>query len=153
MIQCVNKQLQHFFLIQPFDIPERMIGLDVDFWMRSKLAQWGRDQQAITPQAYAEYLRCFRDPAAIHASCEDYRASASIDLLHDEEDFDRKVTCPLLALWGEKGFVGKKYDVLQTWRERAEKVQGHGLPCGHYLAEEAPQATFVALKNFFLEGC
>ena len=139
-----------FFLIQPFDIPERLIGSDVEFWVRSKLAQWGRDQQAITPQAFDEYLRCYRDPAAIHASCEDYRASAGIDLLHDEEDLRQKITSPLLVLWGEKGFVGKKYNVIQTWQERAIHVQGYALPCGHYLAEEAPEMTLQALRNFFL---
>jgi haloacetate dehalogenase len=138
-----------FFLIQAFDIPEKLIGSDPEYWMRSKLAQWGRDSSAITPQAFAEYLRCFRDPAAIHASCEDYRASAGIDLQHDEEDMTKKVACPLLALWGEKGFVGRKYDVLQTWRERAADVQGHGIHCGHYLPEEAPDATYTALDNFF----
>ncbi len=140
-----------FFLIQPFDVPERMIGADVDYWMRSKLAQWGRDSSAITPEAYAEYVRCYSNPAAIHASCEDYRASAGIDLRHDEADLSHKLTCPLLALWGEKGFVGRKYDVLTAWRERAQDVRGGGLPCGHYLPEEAPEATFTALHDFFSE--
>jgi haloacetate dehalogenase len=139
-----------FFLIQPFDVPERMIGADVDYWMRSKLAQWGRDSSAITPEAYAEYVRCYRDPAAIHASCEDYRASAGIDLTHDEADLSHKLTCPLLALWGEKGFVGRKYDVVAAWGERARDVRGAGLPCGHYLPEEAPEATLRALSEFFL---
>jgi haloacetate dehalogenase len=140
-----------FFLIQPFDLPERLIGADVEYWMRSKLSQWGRDPQAITPEAFAEYLRCFRDPAAIHASCEDYRASAGIDLQHDEADLDRRLTCPLLALWGEKGFVGRKYDVVKTWQERAQSVQGQAIPCGHYLPEEAPERTLGALAKFFLE--
>jgi haloacetate dehalogenase len=139
-----------FFLIQPFDVPERMIGADVDYWMRSKLAQWGRDSSAIMPEAYAEYVRCYRDPAAIHASCEDYRASAGIDLRHDEADLSHKLTCPLLALWGEKGFVGRKYDVVAAWGERARDVRGVGLPCGHYLPEEAPEATLRALNEFFL---
>jgi haloacetate dehalogenase len=139
-----------FFLIQPFDVPERMIGADVDYWMRSKLAQWGRDSSAIMPEAYAEYVRCYRDPAAIHASCEDYRASAGIDLRHDEADLSHKLTCPLLALWGEKGFVGRKYDVVAAWGERARDVRGAGLPCGHYLPEEAPEATLRALNEFFL---
>lgn len=138
-----------FFLIQPFDVPERMISADVDFWMRSKLAQWGRDQQAITAEAYAEYVRCFSNPAAIHASCEDYRASASIDLIHDEADLARKIACPLLALWGEKGFVGRKYDVVGAWQARALDVRGQGLPCGHYLPEEAPEQTLHALRQFF----
>jgi haloacetate dehalogenase len=138
-----------FFLIQPFDVPERMISADVDFWMRSKLAQWGRDQTAITPEAYHEYVRCFRDPAAIHASCEDYRASAGIDLAHDEADLGRRIACPLLVLWGERGFVGRKYDLLAVWADRAGSVQGQGLACGHYLPEEAPEATLAALAAFF----
>lgn len=138
-----------FFLIQPYDIPERMIGADVDCWMRSKLVQWGRDQDAITPQAFSEYLRCFSSSEAIHASCEDYRASAGIDLDDDERDLNRKLACPLLVLWGEKGFVGRKYPLLDIWQERAEVVQGHGLPCGHYLPEEAPDATLDAFLQFF----
>jgi len=138
-----------FFLIQPFDIPERMISADPEFWLQTKLSMYRRDQPAITPEAFAEYLRCFRNPDAIHASCEDYRASAAIDLTHDETDFDQKVAIPLLILWGEKGFVGRKYDVLQTWRERATNVHGFGLPCGHYLSEEAPEGTMNALLQFF----
>jgi haloacetate dehalogenase len=138
-----------FFLIQPFDVPERLIGADVDYWMRSKLAQWGRDEAAITPEAFAEYVRCYRDPAAIHASCEDYRASAGVDLTHDEADLGRKITAPLLVLWGEKGFVGRKYDLVAVWREWAEDVRGQGLPCGHYLPEEAPEETLQALLAFF----
>lgn len=139
-----------FFLIQPYDIPERLIGADAEYWMRSKLGQWGRDPKAITPQAFAEYLRCFGNPAVIHASCEDYRASAGIDLEHDEADLDHHLTCPLLALWGEKGFVGRKYDVIKTWQERAIDVQGYGIPCGHYLPEEAPEITLDALIKFFV---
>lgn len=140
-----------FFLIQPFDIPEKLIGADVEYWMRSKLAQWGRDEQSITAEAFQEYVRCYRDPSAIHASCEDYRASAGIDLVHDEEDLQRKIAAPLLVLWGKKGFIGRKYNMLQVWGARAETVQGHGLPCGHYLPEEAPEQTLQAFENFFQE--
>ncbi len=138
-----------FFLIQPFDFPERMIGADAAYWLRTKLTQWGRDPQAITPEAYQEYLRCFSDPAAIHASCEDYRASAGIDLVHDEEDLNRKIASPLLVLWGQKGFVGSKYQLISIWGHYAEDVSGQGFACGHYLPEEAPDSTLQALTHFF----
>lgn len=137
-----------FFLIQPDDHPERMIGAQPEYFLRSRLARWSADPSAFTPAALAEYLRCFCDPACIHATCEDYRASASIDLQHDEADMQQKVRCPLLVLWGEKGFIGRKYDVLATWRERADNVQGYGLPSGHFLPEEAPEETYQALQAF-----
>ncbi|MEZ5040521.1 MAG: alpha/beta hydrolase [Saprospiraceae bacterium] len=140
-----------FFLIQPFDLPERLIGADPVFYLNRKFGQWGRDSAAFTPEARAEYVRCFT-PETIHASCEDYRASASIDITHDQLDLDagRRLSCAVLALWGEKGFVGHKYDVLAEWRKWADEVHGMALPCGHYLPEEAPEATLQALLNFFL---
>lgn len=94
------------------------------------------------------YLPAFRDPAAIHASCEDYRAGASIDLQHDEEDRDRTVACPVLVLWGQHGFVGNNYDVLALWRRRALSAQGHALPVGHFVVDEAPQHVARALLDF-----
>ena len=97
----------------------------------------------------AEYLRCFRDPAAIHAACEDYRAAASIDLAHDEADLDCRIESPLLALWGKRGIMEKYFDVLATWRERADDVRGQALDCGHYLPEEVPAETAAALRAFF----
>ena len=97
----------------------------------------------------AEYLRCFRDPAAIHGACEDYRAAASIDLVHDEADLDRRIECPLLALWGRRGVMERYFDVLATWRERARDVQGRALDSGHYLPEEVPDETAAALRAFF----
>lgn len=138
-----------FLLIQPYDLPEQMIAANVEHWLRSKFGQWGRDRQAITDEAYAEYLRCFKDFAAIHASCEDYRASAGIDLQHDEQDMHTNISAPLLVLWGEKGFVGRKYDLLNVWKQRAAHVHGYGLPCGHYLPEEAPEQTLQAFLDFF----
>ena len=139
-----------FFLIQPYDLPERLIGSQSEYYLRRCLTNWSADSTAFTPEAVAEYLRCFNDPATIHATCEDYRASASIDLLHDEADMNQKVTCPLLALWGEKGFVGRTYDVLEVWRERAENVQGQSVPGGHFLPEEAPNETYNALRAFLV---
>ena len=138
-----------FFLIQPYDLPERMIGADPGYFLDRMTGRWGRDEAALTPEAMAEYRRCFSDPATIHASCEDYRAAATIDLEHDEADMHRKLSCRLLVLWGEKGFVGRKYDVLESWRKRALHVEGHGVPSGHYLAEEAPRETLDALTAFF----
>ena len=142
-----------FFLIQPFDLPERLIAADPDFYLESKTGGFGLDprravSETFGPEALAEYKRCFRDPAAIHASCEDYRASATIDLEHDRADLGRMIACPLLALWGAKGLVGQQFDVLALWRERAEDVTGRSIDCGHYLAEEAPADTLAALQAF-----
>jgi haloacetate dehalogenase len=104
---------------------------------------------AITSAAFSEYLRCFRNPETIHASCEDYRAAASIDLVHDEADMDRTVECPLLALWGEHAPMHRLYDVAATWRERATNVSGKPLPGTHYFVEEIPETIAAELKAFF----
>ena len=138
-----------FFLIQPFDLPERLIGNDPQYYLEKKFGQWGRDSKAFTKEALGEYFRCFT-PETIHASCEDYRASATIDIQHDQKDLDigRKIQCPLLCLWGEKGFVGKKYNVIAEWAKWATDVEGFGIPCGHYLPEEAPEETLAAVLNF-----
>ena len=96
----------------------------------------------------AEYLRVSSDPAAIHAMCEDYRAGASIDLKHDQADLSKKIACPLLALWGERGPMGRLYDVLSIWKERSSKVTGKGLPSGHNLQEEVPDLVFNELQTF-----
>ena len=138
-----------FFLIQPYDLPERMIGQDPVYYLEKKLGQWGRDPGAFPEKAWKEYIRCFT-PATIHASCEDYRASATVDLAHDQIDLDQgtKITCPLLVMWGEKGFVGGKYDMVGEWSRWAGEVKSIGLPCGHYLPEEDPLGTFKALIEF-----
>jgi haloacetate dehalogenase len=126
-----------------------MIGADLEFFLRSKCGQWGRTEGAITDEAFADYLRCFRRPKTVHAMCEDYRAAATIDLDHDAADANVKLAMPLLALWGVDGFVGTNYDVLAEWRQVADDVSGHGVPGGHYLPEEAPDETLAALVNFF----
>ena len=94
-------------------------------------------------------MRCFSDPRTIHASCEDYRASASIDLEHDQNDSLKKSEMPVLVLWGDAGFVGQNYNVIREWKAVATNVQGHSVPGGHFLAEEAPNETADALINFF----
>ena len=140
-----------FFLIQPADLPERLIGADPDFYLEKKIGAWSQTAGCFSAAALAEYKRCFRDPATIHASCEDYRAGAGIDLEHDRADLDRRIECPLLALWGARGVVGRMYDVLGLWRERAADVRGHAIDSGHFLAEEAPEATLEALSGFLAE--
>ncbi len=138
------------FLAQPAPLPERLIGADPIFYLHWKLSGWGGHGLDIyAPEALAEYQRCFRDPATIHASCADYRAAASIDLAHDEADLARRITCPLLVLWGERGLMQRHFDVLATWRERASgPVAGRALPCGHFLPEEAAEATTAVLAEF-----
>lgn len=137
-----------FFLIQPYDMPERMIGADPDYYLERKMGAWGKNAGAFTAEALAEYKRCFRDPEAIHASCEDYRAGAGLDLVHAAADGERKVDCPLLALWGAKGVIARCYDPLTVWQAHAREVSGQALPCGHFLAEEAPQETLAQLLAF-----
>jgi haloacetate dehalogenase len=138
-----------FFLIQPYDLPERLIGADSVYYLRRKLGGWGTAGLAkFDPRALAEYERCFRDPATIHATCEDYRAAAAIDLEHDAADGKRKIQCPLLVLWGEKGVVHRLFDPIADWKSVASDVRGKALPCGHYLAEEAPDETCAELLAF-----
>jgi haloacetate dehalogenase len=128
-----------FFLVQPAPFPETVIGKSLESFVR---------QGSSTPEAYAEYLRCFRDPATVHAACEDYRASASIDLEHDEADIQRKIQCPLLVLWAERGLMNRLFDVLAAWRERASDVRGKALPGGHFLPEELPDQTLAEVRAF-----
>ncbi|HBR1414122.1 TPA: alpha/beta hydrolase [Klebsiella pneumoniae] len=139
-----------FFLIQPSPLPERLISAEPDFYLRSKLAAWGRSGiDVYTPDAVSEYMQSFRNPACIHATCEDYRASATIDLVHDKADAHKKLDMPLLVLWGAKGLVGKLYEVEKLWSKRAHKVTGKALPCGHFLPEEVPEETVEELVHFF----
>lgn len=140
-----------FFLIQPDGLPEHMIGADPVYYLTEKLKRWSASGASFSDAAVAEYIRCFSQPEAIHASCEDYRAAASIDLIHDEADSNRKIECPLLVLWGEKGFVNRSYDVMQVWNEHADQVEGKALDCGHFLPEEAANAVCDELLRFFNE--
>lgn len=134
-----------FFLAQPAPFPERVIGCDPDaFYFRG-------DRSFFAPEALDAYLRAAHDPATIHAMCEDYRAGATIDFALDEADRGRRrIACPVLALWGARGALPAWYDVLAVWRDWADAVQGRALPCGHHLAEEAPEETVSALQAFFL---
>ncbi|WP_306141728.1 alpha/beta fold hydrolase [Roseibium sp. MMSF_3412] len=138
-----------FFLIQPFDFPEKMIGADPEYFLRRHIAGQVRTDGAVGEEAIAEYLRTYKNPATIHAICEDYRASAGIDLEHDTDDEHRRITAPLLAIWGANSVVGDLYDVLATWKEKATGVTGCSLPCGHAIPEEAPDGLTARLMEFF----
>jgi haloacetate dehalogenase len=142
-----------YFLAQPFDLPERLIGNDAEYYLRNTLARWAGNPEAFDPEAMQAYINSFSDPAAIHGACEDYRAGATIDLEYDTTDRDqgRRITCPVLAIWGAGRAGQGGQDRLAVWREWATDVRGHGLPCGHFLPEEAPDETYAALHDFFAE--
>ncbi len=138
-----------FFLILPAHGPERMIGAGARAYLREKMGE-SLARGVFAPEAWAEYERCFT-PGAIHASCEDYRAAAGIDLEHDRADRDagRRVRAPLLALWGAHGVVEKCFKPLDEWRRVADDVRGRALPAGHYLPEEVPDELCTELEEFF----
>ncbi len=142
-----------FHLIQPWPLPERMIGADPKTYLHAKLGGWGSQGLAyIEPQALAEYERCFCRPDAIHGACEDYRASAGIDLEHDRASRARgeKIACNTLVLWGERGVVHRLFKPLDLWQAQCSAtVSGQLLPAGHFIPEELPAETATALKNFF----
>ena len=143
-----------FHLIQPWPLPERMIGADPKTYLHAKLGGWGSQGLAyIEPQALAEYERCFCRPEAIHGACEDYRASAGIDLEHDRASRaqEQKIACDTLVLWGERGVVHRLFKPLELWQAQCSAtVSGQLLPAGHFIPEELPAETAIALKNFFV---
>lgn len=156
MFQSVDKDFatntyHWFFLIQPFDFPERVIGADPEFYAGWSFNRVKDADTVFTPEALADYLRCFSDPGTIHAACEDYRAGATIDLVHDDADFDQKINCPMLAMWSSTGAVGRTQDVLKVWQDYATDVRGQSLTCGHYIAEEMPDEAYAAIKGFLSE--
>ncbi|MBA3592935.1 MAG: alpha/beta hydrolase [Pseudomonadota bacterium] len=140
-----------FFLIQPPPLPEALIISDPVRYIRSVMGKRHAGLAAFAPDAMAEYERCVQIPGTAESICEDYRASAGIDLDHDRADVasGHKLTQPLRVLWGEHGAMGQCFDVLPLWRERAVDVSGHALPCGHYIAEEAPALLLDEALNFF----
>ncbi|HEX2116732.1 MAG TPA: alpha/beta hydrolase [Alphaproteobacteria bacterium] len=141
-----------FFLAQPDGLPERLIGADPAYYLKEKLRRWSGSMDAFPEEVVADYVRCFSDPACIHASCEDYRAGATIDFAIDKADYrTRKIACPVLALWGQRGFAkgnDDSNDPVADWREWADDVRGQPIRCGHFLPEEAPEETTKALEAF-----
>ena len=140
-----------FFLIQPPPLPEALIESDPHRYLHGVMGKRHAGMAAFAPQALAEYERCINIPGSAKSICEDYRAAATIDLEHDRMDVasGKKLPQPLKVLWGEHGAVGKCFDVIALWRERAEQITGNSLPCGHYIAEEAPELLLAQAFEFF----
>lgn len=138
-----------FFLLQRGGLPERMIGADPEWFVREILSRWTAIPGGIDPAAADEYVRCFT-PSAIAASCADYRAAAGADLAADDADAEagRRVTQPLLAVWGAHGRMGRMFDVLTAWHAAAVDARGHAVDAGHFVAEEAPAETLAAIEEF-----
>ena len=139
-----------YWLTQDHPFPETLIRSDSDFYWFKKCGSGSAGLAPFVRPALEEYLECFRDPAVIHASCEDYRAAITIDREHDDADTTR-LKMPLLALWGRNGAIERHFDCLRLWRERAEDVRGWSVEGGHYLAEEKPEEIAAALRGFFAE--
>ncbi len=147
----------HWHLMrQPAPFPETLIGNSAKLFLDFLLDQWTAVDGAIAPEAYTEYLRCFSNPETLHCMCMDYRAIA-LDLVHDEADRGRKIACPMLVLWAgtmpkRPGWqIGKGLSMLESWRARAEDVQGRALDCGHFLPEEAPEQTAREVLAFLAD--
>ena len=149
--EFATKYMWWFFLIQPFPLPEHMIGRDAEFYLREVFGSLNKTPGAIAPDVMNEYVREFAKPDAIHSTCEDFRAAADIDLAMDKADDEagKKIKCPLHVLWGGKNVIGSEWDLLATWREKcAAPVTGKALDCGHFLQEERPQDLLAELRHF-----
>ena len=136
-----------FFSIQDDELPERLIGAEPSFYLRWCIEHWSGTKNIPAEEAIKEYERCF-DKATIHATCEEFRASAIIDLVHDELDKHEKIKCPLLILWS-KNSMWASFDIMKIWKAKAEDVRGIAFECGHFLPEEDPTQTAKELINFF----
>ncbi len=140
-----------YFLIQRRPLPETLIGADPAAWLRAFVGGLSSTPGAFEEDLYAEYLRAFGTPEGIHASCEDYRAGATIDLGHDRDDVaaGRRIGCPTLILWGARSVVGRMFRPLESWRELVAAPVGEAIDCGHFVPEERPEETARALLEFF----
>jgi haloacetate dehalogenase len=138
---------RYLFLVQPPDLPERLIGAQRERYLRWTFDEWCGTPGAIADEAMSEYLRCF-DEDTIHATCEDYRAGATIDLEHDRADADARLNCPVLVLYSASG-IGSQYDVPRIWSRRGDDVHCEAVDCGHFIAEERPDITAAQLGAFF----
>ena len=137
-----------FFLIQEAPMPERLLAGHTPWYILRRLGRGKSGMKHFDPRAVALYAKAFKDPRTIHATCEDYRASATLDLVHDQRDLRRKLPMPVLALWGRHGVIEALFDCLADWREVATDVRGRALACGHFIPEEKPRELLVELRRF-----
>ena len=141
----------HWFFFQVPDLPEIMMANSAEPFLRHMFRALCFRQDAIEEPMFQEYLRAFRLPGTIRAGLEDYRAAATVDIADDERDLGKKLTCPVLVIWGEYGKMHTLFDVLATWKEKAASVRGHPVKCGHFIPEEAPDELLRDLTPFLLE--
>jgi len=139
-----------FFLIQPEPVPETMIGTNPEYWLKNHMGRHA-GTGIFTPERWAEYLAGASNPESLHAMCEDYRAAATIDLVHDRADraAGLQLKMPIKVLWGEHGLVNKCFKPIEDWKELALDVSGTTVPCGHYIPEEVPEILLTEAKEFF----
>ncbi|NCE88328.1 alpha/beta fold hydrolase [Pseudomonas sp. Q1] len=139
-----------FFLIRPAPLPEALIESNPELYLRSVMGSRSAGLKPFTDAAFAEYLRCLSLPGSATGICEDYRASAGIDLANDQADIDagNQLNLPLLVLWGAEGTVGRCFEPLKEWQQVATDVRGKALPAGHYLAEEVPELLLDEVLTF-----
>jgi len=147
-IQFAKAYWHWFFLIQEAPVPEKMLQGHVPWYVLTRLGRGKSGLKYFDKRALAEYTRAFKDPRTVHATCEDYRAAAGIDLVHDRQDLKKKIRMPVLALWGRQGVIEALFDCLADWREVATDVRGRALPCGHFIPEEKPRELLVELRRF-----
>ncbi|TAK83845.1 MAG: alpha/beta hydrolase [Betaproteobacteria bacterium] len=146
-LQFAKAYYHWFFLIQEAPLPERMLEGQAPFYLLKRLGRGKSGVKHFSKEAMAEYVRAFRDPRTLHSTCEDYRAAATIDLVHDQKD-RAKIRMPLLALWGKHGVIDALFDCLADWREVASDVHGRALACGHFIPEEKPRELLAELRRF-----
>jgi haloacetate dehalogenase len=151
-MQFAKAYYHWFFLIQQAPLPERLLAGHVPWYILGRLGRGPSKLKHFDRRAVAEYVRAFKDPRTIHATCEDYRAAATIDLVHDKKDRGKKITMPLLALWGRQGVIAALFDCLADWREVATDVRGRALACGHFIPEEKPKDLCAELQRFFKQN-
>ena len=139
-----------FFLIQPSPMPERLIEADPAAYIRDLMGRRSAGLTPFDPLALAEYMRCIALPGVAHGMCEDYRAAAGIDLIHDREDIaaGKKLVMPTMVLWGKEGVIHQCFKPLQEWQAIAKDVVGESVPCGHYISEEAPEILLQKIIPF-----
>lgn len=139
-----------FFYTVPAPVPETFISQCAEFFMN--MGFFGRRKEMIEQKAFDNFMRTLQREGSVHAQCEDYRAAATIDLEHDRADLDKKLTCPLLVLWGDQNPLNKDTDIVSIWKERANDVRGHGTPSAHWLPEQIPEQVIEEVTSFIEEN-